>query len=313
VRPSACSTVSESPVTDAPQRRAGFVAILGAPNAGKSTLLNALVGAKVSIVSPKVQTTRTRVIGIAMAGECQLIFVDTPGIFMPKRRLERAMVQAAWQGAADADEILVVVDSANKSIAADTRRILDGLAGKRAVLVLNKIDLIKRESLLPKSAALNAAFPFAETFMVSATSGDGVDDLRRHLALRMPVGPWLYPEDELTDLPMRLMAAEITREQLFIQLHDEVPHQLAVESESWEEFKNGSVRVKQVVFVQREGQKAIVLGKGGSRIRRVGEAARRELEALLERPVHLFLFVKVREDWPEDPERFRMMGLDWAP
>ncbi len=301
-------------MSEAEKRRAGFVAIVGAPNAGKSTLLNQLVGAKVSIVSPKVQTTRARVTGIAIAGQSQLVFVDTPGIFQPKRRLERAMVQAAWQGAADADEVLVVVDAARKGIDVDTRRILDGLKGAKrsAVLVLNKIDLVRRDSLLPKSALLNEALPFAETFMVSAESGDGVADLKAHLARRLPEGPWLYPEDELTDLPMRLLASEITREQLFLQLHDEVPHQLAVETESWEEFKNGAVKIKQVVFVQREGQKAIVLGHGGSRIRRVGEAARLELEALLERRVHLFLFVKVREDWPDDPERYRMMGLDWT-
>lgn len=302
-------------MAEAAKTSAGFVAIVGAPNAGKSTLLNQLVGAKVSIVSPKVQTTRARVTGITIAGASQLVFVDTPGIFEPKRRLERAMVAAAWQGAADADEIVVVVDAANRGHAVDDNRILDGLkeAGRKAVLVLNKIDLVRRESLLPMAARLNQAFRFKETFMVSAETGDGVEDLKSHLAGSMPAGPWLYPEDELTDLPMRLLAAEITREQLFRQLHDEVPHQLAVETEVWEEFRNGSVRIKQVVFVQRDGQKAIVLGKGGARIRSVGEAARTELETLFERRVHLFLFVKVRENWPEDPERYRMMGLDWAP
>jgi len=293
--------------------RCGYVAILGAPNVGKSTLLNRLVGTKVSIVSPKVQTTRTRVLGIAMAGQSQVIFIDTPGIFAPKRRLERAMVHAAWSGAADADIVLLVVDAARKSVTEDTHRIIEGLrgAGRKAILVLNKIDLVKREKLLGLAAELNASGIFTDVFMVSAETGDGVDDLMAALAARMPEGPWLFPEDQVSDMPMRLIAAEVTREHLFRQLHDELPYAIAVETESWEEFKDGSIKINQIVYVQRDGQKAIVLGQGGRRIKAIREAAQFELEAMLGRKVHLFLYVKVREDWPEDRERYRDLGLEY--
>jgi GTP-binding protein Era len=293
--------------------RCGYVAILGAPNAGKSTLLNRLVGAKVSIVSPKVQTTRSRVLGIVMAERAQVIFVDTPGIFAPKRRLERAMVHAAWSGAADADLVVLVVDAARKTIGEDARSIVDGLkkAGRRAILALNKVDLVKREKLLGLAAELDSTGIFTDVFMISAETGDGVDDLMAVLVARLPEGPWLFPEDQVSDMPMRLLAAEVTREHLFRQLHDELPYSIAVESESWEEFKDGSARIGQVVYIQRDSQKAIVLGHGGKRIKAVREAAQGELEAMLERKIHLFLHVKVREGWPEDRERYRDLGLEY--
>ncbi|MDH3229623.1 MAG: GTPase Era [Alphaproteobacteria bacterium] len=296
---------------DAP-RRCGFVALIGAPNAGKSTLLNRLVGAKVSIVTPKVQTTRTRVLGIALSGAAQVIFIDTPGIFQPRRRLDRAMVAAAWSGAADADLVVLLVD-AEKGISGDVRRIVEGLdkAGRTAILALNKIDLVRRDSLLGQSAALNASGVFTDTFMISATTGDGVDDLMKLLVAGLPEGPWLYPEDQLSDMPERLLAAEITREKLFLQLRQELPYALTVETEEWEGKPDGSVRIGQVVYVQRDSQKAIVLGKGGQRIKSVGAAAREELEQMLGCRVHLFLFVKVREKWGEDPERYRDWGLDF--
>lgn len=296
-------------------RRCGFVALVGAPNAGKSTLLNQMVGAKVSIVTPKVQTTRTRITGIAIEDKTQLVFVDTPGIFTKaKRRLERAMVASAWAGAADADQVVVVVDGTKKGLGDDVRRILDGLAeAKRpAILALNKIDLIKRPELLPRVAQLNAAFPFAETFLISAETGDGVADLKKHLAGLMPEGPWLFAEDDLSDLSERLLAAEVTREQLFLNLHDELPYDLMVETESWKEFKDGSVKIQQVIYVRRASQKSIVLGKGGATVKAIGAQARRVLEAQLGRRVHLFLFVKVRDTWIDDPERFKGMGLDWV-
>ena len=296
-------------------RRCGFVALVGAPNAGKSTLLNQMVGAKVSIVTPKVQTTRTRITGIAIEGKTQLVFVDTPGIFTKtKRRLERAMVASAWAGAADADQVVVVVDGTKKGIGDDVRRILAGLAeAKRpAILALNKVDLIKRPELLPRVAQLNQAFPFAQTFMISAETGDGVPDLRKHLAGLMPEGPWLFAEDDLSDLSERLLAAEVTREQLFLNLHDEVPYDLMVETESWKEFKDGSVKIQQVIYVRRDSQKAIVLGKGGATVKAIGAQARKVLEAQLGRRVHLFLFVKVRDAWIDDPDRFKGMGLDWV-
>ena len=299
--------------TEAGNARCGYVAILGAPNAGKSTLLNRLVGTKVSIVSPKVQTTRTRVLGIAIAGPAQIIFIDTPGIFAPRRRLERAMVHAAWSGAADADLVVLVVDASRKSIGDDTRRIIDGLkaAGRKAILALNKIDLVKREKLLGLTAELDSAGAFTDVFMISAETGDGVGDLMAALVARLPEGPWLFPEDQVSDMPMRLIAAEVTREHLFRQLHDELPYSVAVESESWEEFKDGSAKISQVVYVQRDSQKAIVLGHGGKRIKAIREAAQGELEAMLERRIHLFLHVKVREDWPEDRERYRDLGLEY--
>lgn len=294
--------------------RCGHIALLGAPNAGKSTLLNRLVGTKLAIVSPKVQTTRARLLGIVARGEAQLVFVDTPGIFAPKRRLERAMVAAAWEGAKEADIDVVLVD-ASRGLDADTRRILDGLktAGKRrAVLALNQIDKVKREALLPMAAAITRAFEFERVFMISGLTGDGVEDLLAYLAESLPEGPWLYPADEMTDAPLRLLAAEITREQIFLQLHQELPYASTVETEGWEEFADGSVKISQLIHVARDSQKPIVLGKGGSRIKSIGEAARAELERLLGRRVHLFLQVKVTGDWTEDKERYAAMRLDFG-
>ncbi|HEY3916771.1 MAG TPA: GTPase Era [Stellaceae bacterium] len=292
--------------------RCGYVALVGAPNAGKSTLLNLLVGTKLSIVTPKVQTTRSRVLGIAIRGASQLIFVDTPGIFAPKRRLDRAMVAAAWAGAEDADIVVVLVD-AGRGFDDDTRGILERLktSPRRAVLALNKIDLVKREALLPLANELSQALAFARVFMISSTAGDGTGDLADYLAGAVPEAPWLYPEDQLTDLPQRLLAAEITREQLYLQLHQELPYAAAVETEQWEEHRDGSVKISQVIHVQREGQKAIVLGKGGAQVKKIGATARAELEKLLARRVHLFLFVRVTEDWAEDRARYQAMGLDY--
>jgi GTP-binding protein Era len=305
--------------------RAGFVAVVGAPNAGKSTLVNALVGTKVSIVSPKVQTTRMRVIGIAMTdlpdgatqpgGRAQVVLVDTPGIFrVARRRLERAMVAAAWQGAEDADLVLLVVD-AERGIGAETRAIIERLKGSRAAryLVLNKIDLVPREKLLALTAEINALLPFERTFMVSALKNDGVGDVLRTLAEALPAGPFLYPEDQAADLPLRLLAAEVTREQVFLQLHQELPYEAAVETDKWEERGDDSVRIEQTIHVQREGQRAIVLGKGGTRIKQIGARARQELSRMLERPVHLFLHVKVSERWADDPAHYRAIGLDYDP
>ena len=296
------------------QRRCGFVAIVGAPNAGKSTLVNRLVGTKVSIVSPKVQTTRTRVLGIALVEEegAQVIFIDTPGIFKPKLRLERAMVRAAWSGAADADLVVLVVD-ARKGMDEDVENILAALkeAGRRVILALNKIDLVKRDQLLGLTAKLNDSGIIDDVFMISAEKGDGTEDLLRHCTKLLPEGPWHFPEDQLSDMPQRILAAEITREQLFNRLHQELPYAALVESEKWEERDDGSVRIDQVIYVRRDGQKAIVLGKGGAQIKAIGAAARQELEKLLERPVHLFLFVKVREDWPDDRQRYNDLGLEY--
>jgi GTP-binding protein Era len=294
--------------------RCGYAAILGAPNVGKSTLLNRLVGSKVSIVSPKAQTTRSRVLGIAIEGDAQIVYVDTPGIFgKTRRRLDRAMVAAAWQGAADADLLLLLVDASRREPGEDTTRILEGLreAGRRAILVVNKTDLVRPETLLPLSDRLFATGLFTDVFMISAETGDGVGDLAAAIAARMPEGPWLFPEDQLSDMPLRLLAAEITREHLFRQLHQELPYALTVETEGWEEFQDGSAKINQVVFVERESQKPIVLGKGGARIKAVREAAQRELEALLERKVHLFLQVRVRENWAEERDRFRDLGLEY--
>ena len=295
------------------QTRCGFVALLGAPNAGKSTLLNALVGAKVSIVTHKVQTTRSRIRGIAMAGASQIILVDTPGIFTPKRRLERAMVAAAWSGAQDADEVVVIYDAGRRGIDPDTRLILDGLKkrGRQAVLALNKVDTVKRERLLELAAAFEAKGIFRRIFMISALTGDGVGDLREDLARRMPEGPWHYPEDQLSDLPERLLAAEVTREKLFLRLHQELPYSLTVETEDWQDFEDGSARIEQTVTLARDSHKGIVLGKGGQTIKRVREEAQAELEAFLGRKVHLFLFVKVREKWLDDPAHYRAIGLDF--
>ncbi|MCP5371645.1 MAG: GTPase Era [Hyphomicrobiales bacterium] len=294
------------------ESRCGFVALVGAPNVGKSTLLNRFVGAKVSIVSPKVQTTRSRVLGICLVGPAQVVFMDTPGIFQPRRRLDRAMVSAAWGGAADADLTLLLVD-AKRGVDGDTRGILDGLKarGGKAVLVLNKVDLVRKERLLELAAELDASGLFDRVYMVSAATGDGVGDLLADLAAAMRPGPWLFPEDQISDMPMRLLAAEITREQLYLQLQQELPYAATVETEAWTEKDDGSVRIDQVIFVEREGQKAIVLGKGGKRVKALGAAARTELEAILERRVHLFLFVKVREGWGDDPERYRDLGLDF--
>jgi GTP-binding protein Era len=299
-------------MSEAPDRRCGIVALVGAPNAGKSTLLNQLIGAKVSIVSPKVQTTRSRILGIAVDGNAQLIFTDTPGIFAPKRRLERAMVAAAWLGAQDADVVVVVVDAA-RGIDDDTRRIIDGLkrAGRRAVLALDKVDVVAPPTLLPLADRLRREDLFDAVFMISGLTGDGVDDLRRHLAGAVPPGPWLYPEDQLTDLPQRLIAAETTREQVFLQLHQELPYATMVETDSWEERADGSVRIAQTIHVQRASQKPIVLGKGGHQIKEIGARARAELERSLGRRVHLFLFVRVTDDWTEDRERYKAMGLDF--
>jgi len=293
--------------------RCGFVALVGAPNAGKSTLLNALVGAKVSIVSPKVQTTRSRVLGIGIVGDSELLFVDTPGIFKPKKRLERAMVAAAWQGATDADLIVVLFDSTSNRIDDDTLGIIGRLkeAGRTAILALNKVDLIRRDKLLKLAADFQEHGIFSHIFMISALTGDGLTDFRDFLAREVPEGPWLYPSDQLSDMPERLLAAEITREKLFLQLHQELPYATTVETESWEEFDDGSVKISQVVYVQRDSQKAIVLGKGGSRIKAISTSARQEMETLMERRVHLFLFVKVRENWTDDPQHYTAWGLDY--
>lgn len=309
-RPS--SIVPESEPESSAQTRCGYVALIGAPNAGKSTLLNCLVGSKVAIVSPKVQTTRTRVLGITIEGAAQLIFVDTPGIFTPKRRLERAMVAAAWEGADDADVVVLLVDSSAR-LKPETLAIAERLREYRrpAILALNKVDAVKPPVLLELAERLNQAGQFAETFMISALTGSGVDDLRRSFATRVPEGPWLFPEDQLSDMPERLLAAEITREKLFLRLQQELPYSLTVETESWEELEDGSARIGQVIYVQRESQKPIVLGRGGSMIKSVGIAARRELEEILERRIHLSLYVKVRENWIDDPERYRDWGLDY--
>ncbi|MBT3628276.1 MAG: GTPase Era [Rhodospirillaceae bacterium] len=294
-------------------KRAGFVAILGAPNVGKSTLINRLVGAKVSIVSPKVQTTRARVRGIRIVGAAQLVLVDTPGIFHDaKRRLERAMVHAAWSGAQDADAILLLID-AERGLDSNTRNIRDGLikSGRKAVVAINKIDQVAHEKLLPLAASLDDGASTERIFMISALDGHGVEDLLDHLVGLLPKGPWLYPEDQLSDISDRLLAAEITREKLFLQLHQELPYSLTVETESWRELKDGSVRIEQIVYVSRSTHKAMVLGKGGQRIKSVGQDARNELQDLLDRRVHLFLFVKVREGWHDDPERYRDLGLEF--
>ena len=292
--------------------RCGFVAVIGAPNVGKSTLVNALVGGKVTIVSPKVQTTRSLVRGITLEGRSQLIFVDTPGLFAPRRRLERAMVTSAWSGAQDADVALLVVD-AKRGLDADTGAILDRLGGlaARKALVLNKVDLVAKPVLLALAQAANARLAFAATFMISAPSGDGVADLKTWLAGEAPEGPWLYPEDQMSDAPMRSLAAEITREKLFLRLHQELPYRSTVETEAWKEQPDGSVRIEQTIYVERESQRKIVLGKGGQTIKAIGSDARKEIAELIGQPVHLFLFVKIREDWADDPERYREMGLEF--
>ena len=292
--------------------RCGFVALIGAPNVGKSTLLNALVGSKISIVTPKVQTTRALIRGIAIEGPAQLIFVDTPGIFAPRRRLDRAMVGSAWGSTRDADIVALLID-ARKGVEDDEEAILRGLADIRAakVLLLNKIDLVEKPTLLALTQALNERATFAATFMVSARSGDGVADLKSWFAAHVPPGPWLYPEDQISDAPLRQLAAEITREKLYLRLHQELPYQSTVETEVWKELKDGSVRIEQTIYVERESQRKIVLGKGGQTIKAIGAAARTDIAAAIEQPVHLFLFVKVREGWGDDPERYHEMGLEF--
>ena len=297
---------------DAAARRCGFIALLGAPNAGKSTLINALVGSKVAIVTPKVQTTRTLLRGIAMEGAAQLVFLDTPGIFAPRRRLDRAMVTAAWSGAHDADIVAVLID-AKSGLNDDAQALLKKLNEVRQpkVLILNKVDLVEKAKLLALAQATNDAAKFEATFMISATKGDGVADVRQWLASHVPQGPWHYPEDEVSDAPVRQLASEITREKLYLKLHQELPYQSTVETEAWTERKDGSVRIEQTIYVERDSQKKIVLGKGGQSIKAIGEVSRRELAELLEKKVHLFLFVKVREGWGDDPERYRQMGLEF--
>jgi len=311
------------------ETRCGFVALVGAPNAGKSTLLNALIGAKVSIVSRKAQTTRATVRGILVDGAAQMIFVDTPGLFAPKRRLDRAMVAAAWGAAGDADALALLIDARQEigarqaiggaakrdgvEIGEATQTILATLREQRApkFLVINKVDLVDRPLLLALAERLNAALPFADTFMTSALTGDGVDRFKARLAAAMPKGPWLYPEDQIADAPLRALAAEITREKLFERLHDELPYQTTVETESWKDQPDGSARIEQTIYVTRDSHKKIVIGEGGRTIKAIGSAARKEIAEAHEAPVHLFLFVKVRANWLDDPERYRAMGLEF--
>ncbi len=294
--------------------RAGFIALIGEPNAGKSTLLNRMVGAKVSIVTHKVQTTRARIRGVAMEGEAQLVFVDTPGLFQPRRRLDRAMVAAAWGGASDADIVVLLIE-AHRGVTEGVERILEGLSGiakgRRVVLAINKIDRVEAPVLLALTREMNDRLAFERTFLISAEKGYGVADLRLWLADALPEGPWLYPEDQIADLPMRMIAAEITREKLTLRLHQELPYQLTVETDSWDERKDGSARIDQVIYVLRDGHKGILLGNKGETIKSVSKAAREELEAFLGRRVHLFLQVKVRAGWMEESERYSEMGLDF--
>jgi GTP-binding protein Era len=305
---------NQTPTGDGPAgdvTRAGFVALIGAPNAGKSTLMNQLVGTKVSIVTHKVQTTRAIVRGILMHGNSQIIFIDTPGIFKPRRRLDTAMVTTAWGGAKDADLVALLIDS-ERGFTEDVEEIVRGLAGtgRKAILILNKVDAVRRETLLELASKASALAEFDRVFMVSALKGDGCADLVEYLAQAMPESPYLYPEDEISDLPMRQLAAEITREKIFLRLHQELPYATHVETETWEETDKG-VRIEQAIFVERDSQKKIVIGKGGQTIKAVSMAARKELTGILEKPVHLFLFVKVRENWGDDPERYRQMGLEF--
>ena len=294
--------------------KAGFVALIGEPNAGKSTLLNRMVGAKVSIVTHKVQTTRARIRGVAMEGDSQIVFVDTPGLFKPRRRLDRAMVAAAWGGAADADIIVLLIE-AHRGVTEGVERILENLpevaTGRRVALAINKIDRVKSDVLLALTEKMNAGFPFEKTFMISAERGYGVDDLRQWLAAELPDSPWLYPEDQIADLPMRMIAAEMTREKLTLRLHQELPYQLTVETESWQERKDGSARIEQIIYVSRDGHKGIILGNRGETIKAISKAAREELQEFLGRKVHLFLQVKVRENWLEEAERYSEMGLEF--
>ena len=309
------SDVPATPVAPEPApvaTRAGFVALIGAPNAGKSTLINQFVGSKVSIVTHKVQTTRALVRGIAIDGPSQVIFVDTPGIFLPRRRLERAMVNTAWSGASDADVVAILID-AKKGLDTSTERVFERLenVNRKKILLLNKVDHIRRDTLLGLAQQINERAKFDETFMISALNGSGVPDVMKYLAGQMPLGPWLYPEDQISDLPLRQLAAEITREKVFLRLHEELPYESTVETEQWKEMKDGSVRIEQTIYVERDSQKMIVLGAKGETIKSVSMAARKEIAEIAERPVHLFLFVKVRENWADDPERYREMGLDF--
>ncbi len=292
--------------------RCGFVALIGAPNVGKSTLVNALVGAKVTIVSRKVQTTRALIRGIVIENNAQIILVDTPGIFSPKRRLDRAMVSTAWSGAHDADLVCVLLD-AKSGLNEEAEAILNKVASVNhdKILILNKVDLVQREKLLALAQAANERMPFTRTFMISALSGDGVDDIRKTLSEMVPAGPFLYPEDQMSDAPMRQLAAEITREKIYRKLHQELPYQSTVETDKWEERKDKSVRIEQTIFVERESQRKIVLGKGGATIKSIGAESRKELTEIVGVPVHLFLFVKVRENWGDDPDRYREMGLEF--
>jgi len=294
--------------------KAGFVALIGEPNAGKSTLLNRMVGAKVSIVTHKVQTTRARIRGVAMEGDSQIVFVDTPGLFKPRRRLDRAMVAAAWGGAADADIIVLLIE-AHRGVTEGVERILENLpevaTGRRVALAINKIDRVKSDVLLALTEKMNAGFPFEKTFMISAERGYGVDDLRQWLAAELPNSPWLYPEDQIADLPMRMIAAEMTREKLTLRLHQELPYQLTVETENWEERKDGSARIDQVIYVSRDGHKGIILGNKGETIKAISKASREELEEFLGRKVHLFCQIKVREKWLDEAERYSEMGLNF--
>ncbi len=291
--------------------KAGFAAIIGAPNAGKSTLTNRLVGAKVSIVTQKVQTTRFPIKGVALDGDSQIVLIDTPGIFKPRRKLDEAMVGNAWGGASEADAVVLLID-ARRGLDEEALGIVENFKATRtkAILVINKVDLLPAEKLLPLSQEINAVYDFSETFMVSALTGSGIDRLGERLAALMPVGEWLYPEDQTADVHLRFIAAEITREKIYERLHDELPYSSTVETEAWEERKDGSVKISQTIFVERDTQKAIVLGKGGQQIKLLGQLARAEMEESFERKVHLFLFVKVRENWAVDPERLRMMGLE---
>jgi GTP-binding protein Era len=302
----------ESPTGEASGSRCGFVALIGAPNVGKSTLINALVGSKVAIVSHKVQTTRTLLRGIATEGASQLILVDTPGIFTPKRRLDRAMVTNAWAGTHDADIVALLID-AKRGRDEETDAVLDRLIPVRQprILLVNKIDLVDKTALLALAKSANARVPFAATFMISALGGDGVADVKSWLAAHVPAGPWHYPEDQITDAPLRQLAAEITREKLYLRLHQELPYQSTVETDTWKDVKGGAVRIEQTIYVARQSQRKIVLGKGGQTIKAIGADARRDIAEMIEAPVHLFLFVKVRERWDDDPERYREMGLEF--
>ena len=293
--------------------RCGFVALLGAPNSGKSTLLNALIGAKISIVTSKVQTTRTRVLGVMNVGNAQVVFIDTPGIFQPKKRLDRAMVAAAWDSALDADLVLMLID-AKSGIDRNARRIIDGLKRSegQTICILNKIDTVERQRLLALTEELARERIFMEFFMISALKGDGVDDVKSGMSDYIAEGPWHFPEDQLSDMSDRLFAAEITREKLYMNLHQELPYALTVETEAWQTFENGAVRIDQIIFVERYSQKGIVLGRGGERIKRIRTLAQEELKEIFEREVHLFLFVKVRENWGDDPERYQDLGLDFS-